>query len=65
MYADHISYEDCETDERQFASDDIYRVALSPDGLRWAADDGWGRLRIWAVDPAAPAVAPECLGTCE
>jgi len=64
MYAYHISYEECETDARQFASDDIYRVSLSPDGLRWAADNGRGHLRVWAVDPAAPPAAPECLGTC-
>ena len=64
VYAHHISIDDCWAGDRLFDSYDIYRVVVSPDGLRWAADDGRGRLRVWAIDPAAPAVAPECLGTC-
>jgi len=64
LYTYHISYEDCFANDRQFASGDIHHVVLSPDGTRWAADDGLGHLRVWEVDPAAPAVAPECMGTC-
>ncbi len=65
LYAYSMPFEDCFAADRQFDSEDVYRVVVSPDGQRLAADDGRGRLRIWAVDPTAPAYAPECLGACE
>lgn len=43
---------------------DGQRATISPDGDWIAADDGGGQLRIWGVDPAAPASDPVCIGTC-
>ena len=65
VYVHHLSFEDCDAADRQFTSGDPYRAVIDPDGLRLAADDGYGRLRVWAVDSSAPAAAPECLGSCE
>jgi WD40 repeat protein len=37
---------------------------LSPDGGYIAADDGFGSLRVWGIDPSMPPMPPECSGDC-
>jgi hypothetical protein len=37
---------------------------MSANGMRLAVDDR-GHLVVWSIDPTAPAVAPDCVGTCE
>lgn len=36
----------------------------SPEGSYIAADDGYGHLRVWGIDPSTPPLAPECSGDC-
>jgi hypothetical protein len=40
------------------------RMWLGPTGRILLAEEPRGRVTVWAVDPAAPAVEPECVGAC-